>query len=1257
MMLATVAAMATAAGSSYPGAMVVDCYLRTDIVPAKCGHDVRFDLFERLPNKSWAPPVTDVNCDGQGGHSVHGAPEPFGLGISLARCEDGCETYGNSTSNCTGIIVSKPFNSSCLPAHVQSCPFKQHDLCNGAPTQCSAEICDLQPGQLSRLKPGTYYHDKQIFLPQGSGIIGAGINLTYIVACGLPLASRCNLTERRGFLMGDDTYVGNFTFAGRENTRGGCSLGAGLIETPGCMGDYCSIPGKNTTGGRWGPGGDPSAHGDPLCNPPGRDMEHCVGTTNVTAEYIHLMPWTMDHVGWFPSTVPWGEDQISGSKNITLRNITTWGTWADGINFHGGHKNALVENCEISYTGDDIYAHWPQATFRPGFNNTHDPRDCSNNIIFRNNIGRKPSNGFAGPDKFCKNGCLKWSNGIRQSTGVCFSLWGSGSNMAIIDNHCEETRDGDVGFHPSYTNTRNIQMWCSEIAVAGNTYSNGGSCNTTACQPNEDKTVCKTQGSWPTNGTIGEDQGCNASAALPSGYRQRLWKGFPSVAFPQKRGVPLAEGRTPLQCSNQTLWWTDRSMTSWDAPLSVTFPDVASPSDCCAMCGRNASCNAWTYWHKNGNACELAPFATIGYTSNVTSGSTTPPTWQPPVPQPPLPTTGECHYVLDTVYDKPLAGDKWTKKIETTSAGQCCAICRTLPACLVSNYEPEPWTGDVNGACTMRGQVNLSRPTHVPNATACIVKTRPPPPLPTPPHAMNVLYIVSDDARPEMPSFGQDYVKAPNLAALSARGLTFMNAYCQQSICSPSRNSFMSGKRPQNTRVWNFINDFRQEFPFHQSFPQYFKGHNYSTSGHGKLYHPDHPKNFDEPLSWSQNASSAENPSTSYPYYKRDSGKSKDCGYFDVCPTGNGTSASDPKLGGRDQFVDHHTVTEVMGTMDAWAKDARRPFFIGVGLIRPHLPFIVPEDTWAQYNDSDIKLPKSLYPPVNVANISLNDQVFQGTHKFCPDGTDIATDCPSVERRTLPTDTGISPFQPFDAENIRFLRHGYYAAITFMDEQVGRLLDHLKLLGQTQNTIVIFHGDHGWHLGEQGLWTKKTCFELGARVPLIIAAPQLTASHGKRTSQMAELVDLYPTVAELAGLPSPPDVDGASLMPAFLDPTAPAGAKDYAFSEFPQCPSDPKTNLWHTERGCQNVAREQIKFFGFSIRSASFRYTEWHPWSPQLKADWNTMTGVELYDYRSVDMTDFDQFDRVNVADAPEHAAAQAELAAALRSHYNRMVA
>lgn len=243
-----------------------------------------------------------------------------------------------------------------------------------------------------------------------------------------------------------------------------------------------------------------------------------------------------------------------------------------------------------------------------------------------------------------------------------------------------------------------------------------------------------------------------------------------------------------------------------------------------------------------------------------------------------------------------------------------------------------------------------------------------------------------------------------------------------------------------------------------------------------------------------------------------------------------------------------------------------------------------------------------------------------------------------------------------------------------MDEQVGRLVDRVDELGQTDNTIVIFHGDHGWHLGEQGLWTKKTVFELGTRVPLIIAAPHLTASHGKQTLHLAELVDVYPTVAALAGLPPPPDIVGrplnqvgTSLEPVFLDPAVkPGSVKDYAFSEFPQCPGIHPVpggaavggvgNGWHTDRGCQSIFRENIGFFGFSVRSLQWRYTEWHPWDGEkLQADWSTMTGRELYDYRAVDMTDFDQFDRVNVVAEPKNAAIAKQMSAVLHAHFNNM--
>ena len=158
--------------------------------------------------------------------------------------------------------------------------------------------------------------------------------------------------------------------------------------------------------------------------------------------------------------------------------------------------------------------------------------------------------------------------------------------------------------------------------------------------------------------------------------------------------------------------------------------------------------------------------------------------------------------------------------MSVTSAGECCARCRAIPQCFVGNYvtlQPRKVAGgnwNISGECWMRGEVDLTKKTPKANVTSCVVKSRPAPVRPAPAGAKNVLYMVSDDCRPELPNYGQDYILAPNLAKLAARGLTFTHAYCQQSICSPSRNSFMSGHRPQVTKTWNFVNDFREELPF-----------------------------------------------------------------------------------------------------------------------------------------------------------------------------------------------------------------------------------------------------------------------------------------------------------------------------------------------------------------------------------------------------------------------------------------------------------
>jgi len=173
---------------------------------------------------------------------------------------------------------------------------------------------------------------------------------------------------------------------------------------------------------------------------------------------------------------------------------------------------------------------------------------------------------------------------------------------------------------------------------------------------------------------------------------------------------------------------------------------------------------------------------------------------------------GECRFEPGVAYEQPAQGDSWRHTMSVTSVGECCARCRAIPQCFVGNYvteEPRMMGGgswNISGSCWMRGRVDVSQPTRKPNVTACVVGTRPAPIAPAPDEAKNVLYMVSDDARPELPMYGQDYIQAPNLAKLAARGLTFMHAYCQQSICSPSRNSFMSGHRPAVTKVWNFVN-------------------------------------------------------------------------------------------------------------------------------------------------------------------------------------------------------------------------------------------------------------------------------------------------------------------------------------------------------------------------------------------------------------------------------------------------------------------
>lgn len=334
------------------------------------------------------------------------------------------------------------------------------------------------------------------------------------------------------------------------------------------------------------------------------------------------------------------------------------------------------------------------------------------------------------------------------------------------------------------------------------------------------------------------------------------------------------------------------------------------------------------------------------------------------------------------------------------------------------------------------------------------------------------------------------------------------------------------------------------------------------------------------------------------------------------------------------------------------AAQLRRPFFIGVGMIRPHLPFIAPESAFAMYNELEISITNNTTPPKNAPAIALNDCIFATANWSYSDPVGIREQF-----------SNMSPYTPYPASAQRFLRHGYYAAITHVDAQLGRLLGVLDELSLADSTVVAFHGDHGWHLGEQGEWTKKTNFELGTRVPLFIRAPQFKWSYGTHSSELAELVDVYPTLAELAGLPPPPGLDGVSLAAAVAG-TASAPIKRAAFSQFPQCPLDPTGKtfpLWHYKTSCQAYPRDRIPYFGYSVRVSEWRYTEWYrfrcpSWPEDCSAVWHEApVATELYDYRGgpQQMTDYDGFDVENLADDPGLRNVTQTLHGMLRTQFN----
>ncbi|MBS1824928.1 MAG: sulfatase [Acidobacteria bacterium] len=371
----------------------------------------------------------------------------------------------------------------------------------------------------------------------------------------------------------------------------------------------------------------------------------------------------------------------------------------------------------------------------------------------------------------------------------------------------------------------------------------------------------------------------------------------------------------------------------------------------------------------------------------------------------------------------------------------------------------------------------------------------------------NVLFIAADDMNNSLGCYGHPIVKTPNLDKLAARGVRFDRAYCQYPLCGPSRCSLLTGLRPDSTHIKENNISVRDRLPDVVTLPQLFKNNGWRSVRAGKMYHMDVPgsvgtNKWDDPPSWDV----AISPPGSEQRTKGEGGNiipGRKAGWQVISFAGDGKDQADEKA------------TEI--AFDTISSNANRPWFLGLGYLRPHVPHVAPSRFFDLYPLGSIPA------PVNPAN-DLDD---------IPEASEIAIN-------TRAKDMGGMN----DHEKKQAIR-AYYASVSYMDWQVGRVLDALEKSGQARRTIVVFWGDHGWHLGEHHRWHKRSLFEESMRAPLIMAAPG-AKGNGKATRSLVEFVDIYPTLADLARLQPPPNLEGQSMKPLLDNPSR--AFKSAAFS-------------------------------------------------------------------------------------------------------------
>jgi iduronate 2-sulfatase len=432
----------------------------------------------------------------------------------------------------------------------------------------------------------------------------------------------------------------------------------------------------------------------------------------------------------------------------------------------------------------------------------------------------------------------------------------------------------------------------------------------------------------------------------------------------------------------------------------------------------------------------------------------------------------------------------------------------------------------------------------------------------------NVLLLCVDDLKPALGCYGDTLAISPNIDRLAARGVRFDLAYCNQSVCAPSRNNLLLGSRSTSIGIYGLSENFRRAVPDAVTMTQHFMKHGYRAEAIGKILHTGHG-NTDDDASWSVPTHKEQVVEYLDPKNSANGRLTREEAFFTnqklgeikSLPRGAAIEAMDVPDNG---YADGRIADEGIKRLRA-AKERGTPFFLALGFVKPHLPFTAPK----KYFD--------LHPPAKFATAPFQKD---------PEGA------PSYAGKV---GGEIVNYEPLSVENLREektqreLIHAYYACVSYMDAQLGRVLDELDRLGLAPNTLIVLWGDHGWHLSDHGYWTKHTNYEQANRIPLLIVAPGV-AKAGAATKQLAETVDIFPTLAELAGLPAPKGpqrIDGVSLAPVLRDPAA--RVRDHAYHCYPR-----------GER------------MGRAIRTERYRLVEWKkPGAPADTAE------LELYDYQT----------------------------------------